>query len=338
MVAIKNHEADRFIARDVPRYAAFLVYGSDAGLVSERVRCIVKDLVDDPADPFQLVRLAAGDLSGDPARLADEIGTVPLFGGRRAVWLDGDATKRVEAAVEIALSGAGGCPFVVEAGALKKDAALRKAFERVKTAAAIECYPDDEKGLARLVETQVAAAGLAIGPEARDLLVSLLGADRLASRSEIEKLVLYAHGAGTVTADHVVEAVADASAQAADDAVDAAFLGDAPALDAALAKLHLGPMQAGLLVGTAFRHAVVLHRAKLAGAGGDAPFRYGMSPKRKAAAERQLAAIGAEALARALMRLGETVGLVRREPRLAVDHATRALWFVAQSARPRGRR
>ena len=337
MVAIKNHEADRFLDRDVPRYAAFLVYGPDAGLVSERVRRLVKDLVDDPGDPFQLVRLAAEDLSGDPARLADEIGTMPLFGGRRAVWLDADASKRVEAAVEIALSGAGGCPFVVEAGALKKDMGLRKAFERVKTAAAIECYPDDEKGLARLVEAQVGAAGLAIGAEARDLLVSLLGADRLASRSEIEKLVLYAHGAGTVTVDHVVEAVADASVQAADDAVDAAFLGDRGALDTALAKLHLGPAEAGLLVGAAFRHAVVLHRAKLAGSGGDAPFRFGMSQKRKTATERQLAASSADALARAVVRLGETVGLVRREPRLAVDHATRALWSV-MSTQGRGGR
>ena len=150
--------------------------------------------------------------------------------------------------------------------------------------------------------------------------------------------MLYAHGSGTVTAEHVVEAVADASAQAADDAVDAAFLGDAGALDAALAKLHLGPVEAGLLVGAAFRHAVMLHRAKLGGPGGDGPFRFGMPPRRKAAAERQLAALGADALARAVVRLGETTGALRREPRLAVDHATRALWGISQSARPRGRR
>ena len=64
MVAIKNHEAERFLARDVGSYVFFLVHGSDVGLVSERVRRIVKGLVDDPQDPFQLVRLSGEELGG----------------------------------------------------------------------------------------------------------------------------------------------------------------------------------------------------------------------------------------------------------------------------------
>ncbi len=131
---------------------------------------------------------------------------------------------------------------------------------------------------------------MTIEPDARDLLVSLLGADRLASRSEIAKLLLYRPRVRkAITADHVVEAVADASVQANDDALDAAFGGDMAGLDAAMAKLHLGPVEAGLLLGAALRHAVALHRAKLSGPGEDSPFRFGLPPKRKAAIDRQLA-------------------------------------------------
>ena len=101
-----------------------------------------------------------------------------------------------------------------------------------------------------------------------------------------------------------------------------------------MGKLHLGPVEAGLLLGAALRHASALHRAKLAGPGGDSPFRFG-SPRRKAAHERQLASLGGDLLARTIVRLGDGVGLVRREPRLAVDHATRVLWAVARSARSR---
>ncbi len=338
MVAIKNHEAERFLARDVGSYTTFLVHGPDVGLVSERVRRVVKQLVDDPQDPFQLVRLGGDELGGDAARLADEAQTVPLFGGRRAVLVDGTAVKKVEAAVDLLLTLDNSCPVVISAGSLKKDAGLRKAVERSRTAAAIECYPDSEQDLARLIEAEAAGAGLTIEPEARDLLVSLLGADRLASRSEIAKLLLYAHGAETITADHVAEAVADASVQANDAALDAAFGGDVPALDTALGKLHLGPVEAGLLLGAALRHAVALHRAKLSGPGGDSPFRFGLPPKRKAAVDRQLAQASPEALARTIVRLGEGIALVRREPRLAVDHATRALWTVALSSRPRSGR
>lgn len=338
MVAIKNHEAERFLARDIGSYSTFLVHGPDVGLVSERVRRIVRALVDDPQDPFQLVRLTGEDLGHDAARLADEAQTVPLFGGRRAVLVDGAAARKVEAAVDLVLSLTDACPVVIEAGTLKKDAALRKSVERSRTAAAVECYPDSEADLARLVEAEVAGAGLTIDPEARTLLVSLLGSDRLASRSEIAKLLLYAHGGQAITADHVVEAVADASAQANDDALDAAFAGDMAGLDGAMGRLHLGPVEAGLLLGAALRHAVALHRAKLAGPGGDSPFRFAMPPKRKAAVDRQLAALGADTLARTIVRLGEAIALVRREPRLAVDHATRALWTIALSARPRAGR
>ncbi|WP_237477356.1 DNA polymerase III subunit delta [Lichenibacterium dinghuense] len=338
MVAIKNHEAERFLQRDVGSYSTFLLHGTDVGLVSERVRRIVKGLVDDPADPFQLVRLAGEDLSGDAARLVDEALTVPLFGGRRAVLLDATAGKKVEAAVDLLLAQAGACPVVISAGNLKKDSGLRKAVERSRTAAAIECYPDGDRELAALVDVEAAGAGLTIDADARSLLVSLLGSDRLASRSEIGKLLLYAHGSKAITAEHVVEAVADASVQANDDAVDAAFSGDMASLDAAMNKLHLGPVEAGLLLGAALRHGSALHKAKLAGPGGDSPFRFGLSPKRKAAVERQLAAIGPDALARNIVRIGEGIALVRREPRLAVDHATRVLWAVALSARPRAGR
>ena len=57
-----------------------------------------------------------------------------------------------------------------------------------------------------------------------------------------------------------------------------------------------------LLLGAALRHAAALHRAKLVGPGGDQPFRFGLSPKRRVAVERQLAALSPDALARNIVR------------------------------------
>src|SRR4051812_49975260 len=85
MVALKTSEADSFVARPDPARAVVLVFGPDAGLVSERVDAIVRASVDDPSDPFSLVRLDGDAVASDPARLVDEATTVPLFGGRRAV-------------------------------------------------------------------------------------------------------------------------------------------------------------------------------------------------------------------------------------------------------------
>ena len=66
------------------------------------------------------------------------------------------------------------------------------------------------------------AAGLTITPEARELLLSRLGADRALSRSEIEKLALYAGGKGTIEIDDVEAVVGDASELAIDTMIMAA--------------------------------------------------------------------------------------------------------------------
>ena len=87
MVAVKPFEVDKFVARPDPARPIVLVFGPDAGLVRERAEALVRASVDDPKDPFQLARLEGDDLAGEPTRLVEEANTIPLFGGRRAVWV-----------------------------------------------------------------------------------------------------------------------------------------------------------------------------------------------------------------------------------------------------------
>ncbi len=270
MVAIKSSEAERFLNRDMASFSAFLVFGADVGLVSERVRHIVKAVVDDPNDPFQLVRLSGDDLARDTPRLLDEAQTVPLFGRQargsgRCRHQEYRAGRRTLPGGRLALSGGhrGRCA--------ETRRALRKAVERSKRAAAIECYPDGEREIAALIESEIAAAGQTIDPDAKAMLASLLGADRLASRSEIGKLLLYAHDAHArkVTGSTMwklpwpMPRLRPRTMPSTPP-----FREMSRALDDAIKRLHLNPVDAGLLLGAALRHANMLHRAKLAGGRG----------------------------------------------------------------------
>ena len=85
MVALKGPDIDKFLAR--PQRSIVLVFGPDAGLVRERAEALIRMSVDDPKDPFQLARLEGDDLASEPSRLVEEANTIPLFGGRRAVWV-----------------------------------------------------------------------------------------------------------------------------------------------------------------------------------------------------------------------------------------------------------
>ena len=125
MVAIKAADADAFVARPDPRHALVLVFGPDAGLVRERAEAIVKGAVDDPADPFSLVRIDGDDLSANPARLVDEANTIPLFGGRRAVWVKAGGRNIVPAVEAVLRRPRPIAGVVIEAGDLRKNAPLR---------------------------------------------------------------------------------------------------------------------------------------------------------------------------------------------------------------------
>src|SRR6185437_9878438 len=223
MVALKASDVDSFVARPNPAQPIVLVFGQDAGLVRERAEAIIRASVDDPRDPFALVPLEGDALASEPSRLAEEAHTVPLFGGRRAVWIKSGSRPFVPAVEAIVATPPIDCRIVIEAGDLRKTAPLRTLLEKARCAAVIACYADDSQGLARLVDSEMRDAKLAIAADARAALIALLGGDRLASRSEIRKLALYAAGKERVELDDVFAVVADASALALDAVIDAAF-------------------------------------------------------------------------------------------------------------------
>jgi DNA polymerase III subunit delta len=339
MVALKSAEADAFVTRPDPARPVVLVFGPDLGLVRERAEAIIRASVDDPRDPFALVRLDGDELAGDPVRLVDEAQTVPLFGGRRAVHVRVGA-RNVMPAIEALLAiPIRDCRVVIEAGDLKRNAPLRVACERARNAAALPCYADSERDLARLVDEEMRAADLSIAPEARAALVPLLGSDRRASLMEIRKLALYAHGERTVGLDDVLAVVADASTLALDRVVDAAFAGRHGEVEAELGKARTAGTAPGSIVSAAVRQVAHLHKARLAIEGGaslDQVMSEARPPvhfTRRTLVEAALKAWTSARLERAMAQLADAALEARRQPALADAIAQRALMSIASAAR-----
>jgi DNA polymerase-3 subunit delta len=269
MTAIKAADVDRFIAKPDPAQPIVLVYGPDAGLVRERVDALVRASVDDPNDPFALARIEPEDISANPARIVEEAHTIPLFGGRRAVLVRA-GTRNIASAVETVIATPSReCRVIIEAGDLRKSAPLRALCEKAKVAAALPCYVDNDAALARLIDDEMRAAELSIAPDARATLLSLLGGDRLASRNEIRKLALYARGQQRVEIADVLAVVADASALALDEVIDAAFAGKTADVDSEFAKARAGGSSPAAIISAAIRQVASLHKMKLAVDSGD---------------------------------------------------------------------
>ncbi|BCJ89307.1 DNA polymerase III subunit delta [Terrihabitans soli] len=334
MVAIKAAGADAFVARPDPNVFCFLVYGPDSGLVAERAAHLAKSAVDDPNDAFSLVRIDGDDLASDPERLLDEAHTVALFGGRRAIWIRA-GSRPIQAAVEKLLAGpAPDARIVVEAGNLGKGAPLRTMCEKSPKAAALPCFADNEAGISKLIDKELGEAGLKIDPNARQALLALLGADRMATRQEIDKLALYAHGEERVTLAHVDAAVADVSAVALDDAVDAAFAGNTDGLERGLAALDASGIPASAALLAALRHAIQLHKVRASGQEIERAWPH-LHFRRKGLVEMALSRFSTARMDAAVQRLAQAVLEGRRSGALGETIARRALASIALEAKRR---
>jgi DNA polymerase III subunit delta len=342
MVAIKAADVDAFVARPDPARRVVLVFGPDAGLVGERVRAILAASVDDPNDPFALARLEGEELTAEPSRLTEEALTMPLFGGRRAVWVKA-GSRNIAPAVEALLGEplfAGAtpqCRVVIEAGDLRRNAPLRVLCERAKNAAALPCYADSERDRARLIDEEMRAAGLSLAPDARAVLIPLLGGDRAASRSEIQKLAVYARGRDQIGVEDVVAVVSDASALTIDDIVDAAFAGKPGELETQLGKARVAGTAAGSILFNAQRQLAQLHKWRFAIEQGRGFSLDAVQPpvpfRRRPLIEAALKAWSAARLATAMAQLADAVLDARRNPALADTITERALLAIATNGR-----
>jgi DNA polymerase-3 subunit delta len=340
MTALKAADIDRFIAK--PAAPIVLVYGPDAGLVRERVEALIGASVDDPADPFSLVKIESDELGANPARLADEANTVPLFGGRRAVLLKVNSRHNIVPSVEAVLADPPrDCRVIIEAGELRKTAPLRTACEKAKSAAAIPCYVDNEQAVARLIDQEMRDASLTLADDARAMLIGLLGGDRLASRSELRKLATYAAGKNRVELTDVTAVVSDASEIALDSLLDAAFAGKTAEVEREFNKASSEGSSAAGIISAALRHVAQLHRMRMMIDNGDSAewaMKRGAPPvhfSRQPAVETALRSWSTTRLARAMTQLSEVSFEARRQSALGDVIAQRALLSLAVNARRR---
>jgi DNA polymerase-3 subunit delta len=258
MVAYKSSAVASFLRSPDSSCRAVLLYGPDAGLVAERARALAATFAKRASGSAETVRLDDRDLAEDPARLEVELRTRPMFATCQVVRVTAGARLDVPSLKALLAS-----PFdnalIVEAGNLRPDSALRKAFESNKSAAALPCYSDD-RSLASLIDAELAEADLCIDGETRRYLMARLGADQALSRSEVAKLALYAKGEGSVTHDDIEAIVGDAAGTALETFVYAASSGDPTEALRELKRLAASGTESQAALIALARHFIQLHK------------------------------------------------------------------------------
>ncbi|UTO28358.1 DNA polymerase III subunit delta [Bartonella harrusi] len=255
MAQKKAHEVDHFLTRFSRSFPIVLIYGPDRGLVCERAQHFAKLTRIAIEDPFSTIRLDATEIDKDPTRLENEARTLSLFGGDRLIWISHAANQKgFLTALKSLIEGPPEKSFIlIEAGDLKKGTGLRNAVETAEKAMALPCFADDARSLDGLIDEVLGHFKKTLSLDARKWLHESLGGDRLVSRSELEKLCLYASGIH-ITLEDVKAVVSNVSILSLDDVIDALLLGDITGFENHFSRHATLQSTVFLILSTAQRH------------------------------------------------------------------------------------
>ena len=258
---IAPRQVNEFLNRPDPTVAAVLIYGPDQGLVRERAERLLQVVVKDIHDPFHISSLTGAALRQDNAALGDAAAALSFSQGRRVIRVHDVTDGASKVFAEFLESPKGDSLVIVEAGELAPRSSLRKTFEQAKNAAVLACYTDDDRQLHQVINETMSRHGITVSREAMAYLSEQLGADRMVTRNELEKLALYMDDGSTVALEDAQACVGDSASVSLDAVVYAAGSGDHAQLDTALRRVLTEGTQPIQILRATARH---LQRLQLA--------------------------------------------------------------------------
>ena len=294
-----------------------------------------------PADA-ERVDLSGAELKADPARLADEAASIPLFGGARYVLVESAGEESIPA-LEALLSGpAAGNPVVVIAGALRASARLLKLALGEERALAFASYLPDEREAGRLALDLGRQRGLTMQPDVGRRIADAAGANRTLIGLELDKFALYldASPERPRTLEHEALDALGAASEEGDLSrlVESAGGGDAQALHAELLRLSGEGVNGILLVRAMLRRMLLLARLRAQVERGNSVDAVMTSQgkslfwKDKPAVSQQLARWTSELLAKAIGRLLEAERQVKAPGALGPTAVDEELFAICRQA------
>lgn len=213
----KQAQIDKYLKKPDLNLKAFVIYGSNDGLVNEYVKKLVQTVSKDLYDPFSVVYFNCADVLADIGSLFAEYTSQSLMGGRRVIVVK-DADNNLTKHLKIMFDGTPSDTLVIiSSTSLNKKSSLVALAEEREDMGLIACYEDRDEDIFATARFMFVENGLTINNEALQLLCSRLSNDRKTNLGEIEKLITYMGDKKNVTADDIQICISDQSAASGDD-------------------------------------------------------------------------------------------------------------------------
>ena len=186
---IPNYKIDSFCSKFNSGAPAILIYGQDYGLKDERARSIINNYLNNSNN---IIDFDVKSVISNPEILNIELNTISLLSDKKIVRIS-DANDKLCSIIENnLLENNNECLLILLCDSLTPRSKLRNYFEKHKNAIILPCYSDDNKNVLNIIDEMFDKENIKIDDNAKKLLASYLGIDRLVTKTEIEKAILYA--------------------------------------------------------------------------------------------------------------------------------------------------
>ena len=183
---IKAYELKSLVEKK--KYAAYLVYGQNKGLVREKSQIIINSYKDDQTE---IIKFENDELISEPEKLNNEFNTFSLTAEKKIIHILNTKDNLTEIIITTVNNQDSTNLIIFETGELTPRSKLRKFFEKEKNIGILACYFDTEQDVRDLVVTTFKKENMSINKDISLLIAKHLGSERHVIKNELEKIILY---------------------------------------------------------------------------------------------------------------------------------------------------
>ena len=230
---LQGSAASRYAHKPDPNRPLALIFGDDEGVVTDTANALIEAWQKNT--PAQILTLDEDTIKREPAQLFDALEALSLLGETSIIRVRTRGEKLFSILKDVLALPLEriAAKLIVQNGTLNTRSKMRTAFEQAAHGAALHVFADTSEDVADRVKSRLAGENIAIDDTALAQFVGGLPGHRALANSEIEKLLLFAHGSEKpITAADISRLCETNADENARTAIQLALRGDAHAAQA----------------------------------------------------------------------------------------------------------
>ena len=247
---IKAYEIKDLVKKK--KYASYLVYGQNKGLVREKSQTIINSYKNDETE---IIKCENDELMSEPEKLSNEFNTFSLTEKKKILHVLNTKDNLTEIITNTVIDDQDLINLIVfESGKLPPGSKLRKLFEKEKHLGILACYFDTEQDVRGLIEKTFKKEDMLISRDISLLIAKHLGNERHIIKSELEKIILYLKDKKEFEAEDILKCLSQNEDFGFDDLNYNLCDGNIVKLDKIIKQLYLDGINPVALLRSANKH------------------------------------------------------------------------------------